>query len=401
VERVLATEVSDAVRWSVDLCQGWLRIGQLQGDAFEFRGVARDNELGEWTLTFPVDAPSWSHYINVAGDVVAYNPRDVDTVRLVEDGELRFPGFVGEPSQGTGASERIMGPSGVRWSMSGPDIWDILRRRIAFPQPSQATPSSWATSHDVNSGQASTVLATYLSDNLGPTALAARQIPGLTIVDTSAGPTSTWSARCQSVYELARRILADSSLTIRWSVAFDGDVTATIRQPSDFSEVHVLSDQDDLTRVRSRRVPARSTWVLAGGDGTGTGRTFRVSTSGVSGLNRRERFVSVSSLSEDAEVQSRATAELALDAETWVVSGEVADSVTERIGFGRTVFCGDKVTIQTQAQRFVVPVASIAYHISAERQVIRPTLGEAVPDPLAALRRRLDRIERQGDNGIS
>ena len=387
--------------WSVDLCAGWARIGQLQNDAFAFNGVERFNELGEWTLEFPDAAPAWSWYDDDDGVSVAYTPRDVDTIRLVEDGVVRYAGFVAEPSQGNGGVERKYDVAGVRWSMGGPDIWDLLRRRLAFPVPATATPSSWASSHDVNTGVASTVLANYFADNLGSTALAARQITGFSVVDGTVGASGTWSARLQTLYELARRILADAELTIRWTVSVTGGITASIQAPRNLSESVVLSDQDDLTQIHTRSFPVKSTWVLAGGDGEGTGRIFASADAGVSGLDRRERFVNASSLTENYEVQAIAAANQRVDAETWMATGEIADAVTERLGFGRTIFVGDKVTIQATGQRFTIPITSIAWSVTPERQVVRPTLGESTPDALKGLLKDVADLEARTENEIA
>jgi hypothetical protein len=83
------------------------------------------------------------------------------------------------------------------------------------------------------------------------------------------------------------------------------------------------------------------------------------------------------------------------------VSGEVADSVSEAIGFGRTVFVGDTVTIQALGERFVVPVASLAWHIAPDRQVVRPTLGDATPDALKGLLADVANLSTRFENDIA
>jgi hypothetical protein len=253
----------------------------------------------------------------------------------------------------------------------------------------------------VNTGVASTVLASYLNDNLGSTALTDRVVAGFSVTDGLVGMSGTWSARLQPVYELARRILDDGELTIRFTVTSAGAVVAAIRQPRDLSETIVLSDQADLISVRSRFIPARSTWVVAGGDGTGTGRTFRTADSGAVGADRRERFVDVSSLNQTSEVQATASTNVRLDADTWVVTAEVADAVTDAVGFGRSVFVGDKVSVETSGERFTLPVNAVGWHLDADRQVVRPTLGEGIPDALKGLIKDVANLAARFDNRIA
>jgi hypothetical protein len=109
----------------------------------------------------------------------------------------------------------------------------------------------------------------------------------------------------------------------------------------------------------------------------------------------------MSSLTEDDEVQAAATANRRLDAATWMATGTVADSVTERIGFGRRVFPGDKITIQAAGRRYVLPVAQVAWHVTPERQVVTPTLGEAVPDALKGLLRDVANLQARTENAIA
>lgn len=393
---ILSTSV-----WTVDLCRDGMRIGELSGDAYAFGGLERFREPGEWSLSFPENAPSWSSYTNTAGFVVPYGPRHVESVRLVENGFLRYAGYVSEISTGTGGAERLLDANGAHWTLSGPDLWDLLNRRVAFPAPETATPSSWAADHDVNTGVASTVLASYLSDNLGATAIADRRVTGFTINDTFVGDSGTWSARLQPLADLAKRILEDADINLRFVAGFDGSVTAIIDIPRDLSDLFVLSDQGDLTSVKFRSVPPRSTWVVAGGDGTGTGRTFRTSDSGVVGDDRRERFVDVSSLNQASEVQATATANRRIDAATWVVSGVISTALTDDLGIGRTVFVGDKLAIETNGVRYTVPVTSIAWSVTAERQTVTAALGDATPDALRGLLRDVADLAGRFDNNIA
>src|SRR5690606_30467643 len=118
----------------------------------------------------------------------------------------------------------------------------------------------WAVPHDVRSGQASTVLAGYLADNVGVSALSARRVTGFSVVDTTVGDSSDWSARLQPLDELTRRLCADAvtasdrvgpGMVCRLSADKDGQIVARLELARDVSERYLLSDKgDDFTSVR-------------------------------------------------------------------------------------------------------------------------------------------------------
>jgi hypothetical protein len=361
--------------FSVELCQQWNRIAVLStDDAYEFHGVTRRLENGEWALTFPEGAGAWE----------GYRPTDVDTVVLVEDGARRYFGYVAQVSEGQGGVERVRDVSGDRWMLSGPDLWYALESRLAFPDPTESSPSSWLVSHDERTDIASTVLAGYLNDNLGGSALEDRAAD-FNAIDTVTGEIGSWSVRLQTLAEVAKRICGDADLIVHMSIDTNGLLIVRVEQPRDLSETKLLSDKADFTRLITRNVPARSTWVLAGGQGEGTGRVFRRSFTGETGTLRREKFTDQSSLTTGDEVLRSARAHRRNDAATWFVSVEVSDVAAQSLGFGRSVFVGEKVTIEVDGQRHVVPVQSIAWEITSQRQQVHATLGTAAPDLLRGL----------------
>lgn len=366
--------------WSLDLCAGWDRIGSV--DTFEFSGVERWLEAGEWSASCAATTVEWSHYLNVDGDAVPYLPTDVDTVRLVRDGAIAFPGMVSAASSGSGGFERVSDVSGERWTWSGSDLWGLLSQRIVFPDPTSTT---WALSHDVRTGVASSVVAAYLYNNAGLGALVDRRIPGFTIADQVAGETGQWSARLVPLSDLVQRICTDAEIGCWLTVSFEGAVTATVGGSRDLSERYVIADQGDFSTVKMRTVPASVTWTLAGGQGVGTARVFRTSTTPAVGLERIEQFSDQASLSTTQELQASATANTRLGAESFSVYGEVTDELAVTLRYGEQLQLGDLISIQVDGVRHKVPVTSARFEISADRQVVRPILGTATPDALRGL----------------
>jgi hypothetical protein len=385
--------------WSIDLCNGWQRIGTV--DAYEFTGVTRNHELGEWALSCAAGSVEWGTFEGEDG-TDHYRPEDVDTIRLVEGRTIRFAGYVGAPtgaSSGTGGLDRVQALDGERLTWSGPDLWDVLERRVAYPNPATGPP--WSVSHDERSGQASTALAGYLVDNLGNTAHPHRQIPGFAVIDGNVGPSGEWSARLQTLGALTRRICSDAGITCRLSVSFDGEITATITEGRDLSGTWTLSDQGDLVSIVTREVPETATLVIAGGQGEGTARVFRFSNAGDEGEARREVFSDQSALAAASEVQLAAAATLAAGGATWSVQAETTDETASLLAVGVDVQIGDRVAAIVAGRRFVVPITAATFEVTAGRQVVRPTLGTAVPDELTGLIRDVAGLTSRLDTTIA
>lgn len=368
--------------WSIDLCRNWRRVGTV--DSFEFRGVERWLEPGEWTLECAASAVEWGTiYDPDTEQTVTARPDDVDTIRLVRDRKIAYAGYVVPVSEGVGGLERTWDDAGQRLAWSGMDLWDVLRRRIAFPDPMVEPP--WTDAYHEVTAQASTAIATFAVDNMGVSAIPDRQIDGFAVTDEHEGPTGTWSARLQPLSDLIVRICQDAELGVWLTVDWDGEVTMRVGKPRDRSSQIVLSDQGDLSRVQTRRVGNSSTWVLAGGQGEGTSRVFRSADAGPTGVGRREAFTDQSGLATAGEVQSAANVQMRLGGETWSVYGEVTDETAASLRYGHDLVLGDLITIEVAGVRHKVPVTSAAFEISVERQVVRPMLGTASPDELRGL----------------
>lgn len=385
--------------WSIDLCRNWRRVGTV--DSFEFRGVERWLEPGEWTLECAASSVEWGTiYDPDTGRTVTARPDDVDTIRLVRDREIVYAGYVVPVSEGVGGLELTWDDAGQRLAWSGMDLWDVLRRRVAYPDPDQE-PHLWADAYHVVSGVASTVVASYVEANLGVAALDERQVDGFGVDDQQEGPQIEWQARLQPLSELAARICADAELGLWLSVDWDGEVAARIGRPRDRSDRIVLSDQGDLSRVQVRRVPAQATMTIAGGTGEGTSRVFRVADTGAVGASRREAFSDQSSIADAGTLTAAAVANTRLSGETWSVYGEVTDETAQALRYGHDLQLGDLITIEVAGVRHKVPVTSAAFEIGVERQVVRPMLGTASPDELRGLVKDVANLAQRFDRDIA
>lgn len=355
----------------VDLCVNWERVGECDGGTFD--AVIRHLRSGEWTLT------GHAADVELAGGVTL---DQVDTIRVVQDTDVIFAGTVGPVSSGVGGYSTSDDGNGEVFTLAGPDLWGLLATRIAYPTP--ATDPPWTDDHDVRSGVASTVAAGYVRDNMGSTALVARQIAGLSIIDGLVGAVGTWSARLQPLDQLIARVCTDGGITCRPTLTFGGVVTVTFANPRNRATTVILSDQGDLSQIQQSRQPATATYVIAGGQGELAARTFAVAGT-ASGADRVETFYDVSALAGAAEVQQAATSKLGQSAETLAVQAQLVDYATKKVTFLVDYDIGDTIAVEIDAVRYPVLVDSVTIHRDAERSLVRPVLGGSTFNALSGL----------------
>ena len=381
--------------WVVDLCRDWKRIATTT--AAVFSGVSRRNASGDFTLDVApagVDGSSYPQPL-FADKVLPFDPRDVDSIRVVGEGHVLFTGVLA----GEGGGFRLMADAnGERWRWTGVDMWSVLNDRLAFPTPSTTAP--WADDDDIRTGQASSVIAAFIDANCGPGALSARRFPGLVVEDQTVGVSSTWSARLQPLGDLIGRIAQDGGTEVFPSVGFDGVFRILITGARDFSEALVLSDQGDLKTSEILFEPASATWTVTGGSATGSSRVFRVADTGTTGLDRKEQFSDLSSATSTAEVQADANTQNALGAAAYAIMTELTDTqAAAALQFGLRL--GDALTVIVKERRYTVTIESLSIEISPERQVVRPVLGTAIPNDLTRLLRRLAWLERRNASTVA
>lgn len=373
--------------YSIDLCVGWVKVAEAPAAVFD--GVIRNLILGEWRLTGSVDAISFQG---------SYDLADVDTIRVVRDNDIVYSGYVAPVASGVGGLHVVQGTDGERFTLTGADAWSVLSSRVAYPSPLTGPP--WAASWDIRTGVASTVAAGYLTANTGGGTTADRQIPGLTVIDGAVGTAGSWSARLQPLDQLIARVCRDGGITCRLAVNYAGALTVRLVAPNDRRATVVVSDQGDLTNLEHVRVPSSATFVIAGGQGLLTSRTF--ATSGTAtGIARREVFSDQTSLSTLAEVQQAANTVQALAAATLTVRAQITDAAAAGLRYLFDYDIGDTISVEVEDIRYPVVIGSVTVHVSPERQVIRPVLGDATPDLVVGLIRDIADLQSRFDTQVS
>lgn len=372
---------------SIDLCVNWGRVCECVEGTFD--GVIRNLATGEWTLTGMVAAQQFENGFSLA---------NVDTVRVVEDAAIVFAGYVRPVGSGVGGLKISTGRDGEQFTLSGPDAWAVPASRVAYPTPSMPPP--WADSWDARTGLASTVAAGFVNDNAGFSALVDRRIPGLTVVDGSAGMTGSWSGRLQPLDDLVVRVCRDGGIVCRLSVSFTGALQMAFGRARDRRTTTVLNDQGDLTKIERQILPAAADYVVAGGQGLLHARTF--ATSGITtGVARHEVFSNQSSLSTGSEVQQAADTAVALGAASQTITAEVTDAAAARVRYLTDYDVGDIIAAEIASVRYPVVVDAVKFHIAPDRAVIRPVFGNAAPNLVAGIIRDISNLQSRFDTQIA
>lgn len=368
-----------AVPYSIDVCVNWVKVGEVLGGSFD--GVIRHLAVGEWTLEGFVDS------VELQPDV---RLEDVDTLRVVQGSVLLYGGYVT-------TIEIAESGDGDRFVMNGLDLWAPLAWMIAFPHPSMLPP--WPDSHDIRFGAASTVAAGYIRDNAGTTAIEDRQYWPISIVDGDTGDAKEWSARLQPLNDLIARICTDGGITCRPRLGFDGSITYWLGHSEDRSASAVLSDKDALVGIRKVYTKAKATYVVAGGQGELTNRMFATARS--TGGRRIEMFSDQASLTSPSELQAAAVAAVTVNADDLTVQAEITDRAAADFAYLNKYDVGDLVAVEIDFVRYPIPVTAVAFHISPERSVVRPTLGSASLNKLTGLLRDVADLQSRFDTQIA
>lgn len=373
--------------YAIDLCVGWVKAAEVTSGIFD--ATVRDNAPGEWSLAGKVGAIVLGAGIDL---------EDIDTIRVIDDtSTVIFGGYVAPLNSGVSGLERVRNGQAETFALRGVDLWGLLTSRVVYPDPTTDPP--WAVGYDQRVGTASTVASGYIRDNLGSTALPDRQVD-ITINDGLAGQVGAWSARLQPLDQLVARICDEGWVACHPSVTTDGVVAFSFAARRDRSTTCVLSDQGDLTNIRTVVTPAAATYVISGGQGTLEDRTFI--TAGVAvGAARREKFSDQAALATTTELGQSAAATLAAGATSLHVDAEVTTTGAQHITYLHDYDVGDTIAAQVGGVNYPVPVTSVSIHVEPSKSLVRPLLGTAANNEMKGLLLDVANLQSRFDTQIA
>lgn len=317
--------------------------------------------------------------------------------------------------------------------MSGPLLWPVfdwsdggyvmdasgasddlaLWGRLCYP----AAPSldlNAAYSDDRGPDAAETVMKGYVDANAGAAASAARRWGGLVVAaDTGLGDDVSYSARLDTLGEvLVELALAGGGLGFSVQQETDGtDLVFDVWTPTDVSTTAKFSpEMGNLASYRYSRKAASTNYVVVGGQGEGTLRTFIELANPVSELAWGMRLEGFKDQRQTAVVSELLQAgQEELDTKGDALNLDIAPVETTGIRFGRDYGLGSLVTVLIDGEAIVDTVRSVTLTLDQNGETVKPMIGTAgavmagtseqaaidlLLERMSTLARRLSRVER-------
>lgn len=255
-------------------------------------------------------------------------------------------------------------------TLSGVDDNCWLKRRLASPDPSSNGDYS-TEAYDIQSGAAEAVMKRYVDYNGGPSALSQRQVPGLTLApDQGQGSTITQSARFDDLLTLLQTIaLAGGDLGFR-VVQVDNALQFQVYTPENKTATIIFSPAlGNLRAFTYSETAPSANYVIVGGQGQGTARTFveRGDSASIAKWGRIEDFEDRRDTSDATQMQQTITDTLSQDAEQNSLSITPVD--TKAMTFGQDYSLGDKVSVVIVGEDDKVDIQRVVSFLQAPQTV--------------------------------
>jgi len=297
--------------------------------------------------------------------------------------------------------------------IAGSDDTVYLQDRLALPVPSG--PPYVSSAYDTRSGVASTVMRQYVNINLGPGSLVARRQTGLVLdTDPLIGASVTGNARFDNLLELLQSLArAGGDLGFRVIQSQTANqLLFQVYQPVDRTDEVIFSPK--LGNLKSYNYSAdisEANYVVVGGSGEGTSRTFYETgdNSSIALFGRRiEMFRDRRDTGVTADLQQTAAEELLQKSSKSSLPIETVD--LDGLAFGDDYNLGDKVSVvadsttPTKSIRPVVTIQDIVRQITIQvdnsGEVVEPSVGtpESGKTDIFALFNRLSSVESRVRN---
>lgn len=335
------------------------RVGEVD-DFSDLEVVLRFNAVGSWRLTLPTQSVA-AQLLDFGGGFI-----------LMRDGVTLLSGPVRR-------LERQWSENGDVTIASGPDDLTLLADRLAYPVPSG--PPYTAQGHDVRAGVAESVIKAYVLNNLGSSATAVRQVQGLVnATDTGRGASVTGRARFDNLLELCQGLAQAGGLglTLVQQVAVGGfPLQFDVYVPVDRSTTaRFTAQRGTLSAFTLTQAAAEANYIIAGGGGEDTARTFRESgdSASIATYGRIEEFLDQRQTTVTAELDQAIADELASKAQKTEL--QLTPIASPALAFVTDYHLGDTVSVVVDDTPLVDIIRTLTITLTNDKyETVTPFVG--------------------------
>lgn len=346
-----------------------------------------------------VKAPALPEYI----DLMQPGNRQVLVVdgRRIVGGPIEYPALIEWAADPTDAAT---GPGMITCASTSDLVW--LANRLVYPDPAHSETAQTADSYVLTATNAEVAIRDLVNLNVGPGALAARQVPAVALgalagVGSNVDVDEQWSTvleACQRAALVGGDLnfdLVEDGGQLKLEVWEPEDLTATVWFSRGLNNLRKLSWMN--------QAPTVTTAIVGSSTGTGTARTIRSRTDAAAEAlyGRIEKFVQGSS-DDPATLDQDGDKALADGAEQAQVSATATD--VNRVRYGVDYDLGDRVSVGIYDGLAIQDaVTGVAITLNQTGMVVTPQIGstsarsdQAYVEEIRKLGLRMSRLERRG-----
>ena len=324
------------------------RIGLIeQWDRLEI--ALRFNDLGSFAFESPISLLD-TGWLEFGGGV-----------EIMRNGSFLMQGIFLGFDEDDGEKKQVI----TCW---GADKMFWLSARLAYPVVTG--PPFTSSAYDSRTGYAGDVMIDFVDYNAGANASGARPVSGLGVATKlGVGTSLTQRARFENLLELCQEIaLKGGDIGFYFDSGFD----FTPYAPTDKTASIIFSKElGNLTRYQRKIKMPQSNYIVAGGGGEGTSRTFVTvnDSASITNYGRIEWFYDYRNAADTTQLTDAANGKLETFAEQIAI--EIWPIEITNMMYGANYNLGDKVTV-------VLPSQTIQDKIREVKLMVTPTTQEVV-----------------------
>lgn len=351
------------------------RVGQITPLYLDLHARTRWCGVGEWTVNLPGDHPMVEHLSTPGSGIVLVGPSGTGD-GVILSGPTRMPKRVRNQQNPDGS-----------FTFSGVTDEIVLQGARAFPQPTNANPSTQTVANDTRTGTTEDLLRQFTAYNVMPSHTAPGRVRGLrqylSLVGVSAGRglTQTKSPRFQNLLELLQEIIAyDPSLGFR-VVQVGGSLQFQVLDARDRSAfVRFDVDNGTLTSEETAQTAPTATDIIVAGQGEGVERMIVRRRDAIAIAQEADWGVPIEEFVDQRDVDNAAELEQKGDERLIETRGGTsakmvpADDTTMQVGVDWRQ--GDLVTSIVAGAEPVARITEIAYIASSAGVMAGAALGD-------------------------